>query len=61
MIKPTETTENVMSDNQQKAHAALDEIERVGLRARLTIRSGIKAGAASMRAAVCYGCTPPDP
>ncbi len=47
-----------VSEAQQKAHAALDEIERVGVRSRLTIRAGIKAGAASARPIACYGCVP---
>ncbi len=46
---------------QQQAHAALDEMERVGARSRLTIRAGIKAGAAAIRTAVCYGCVPTEP
>lgn len=49
-----------LSDSQQKAHAALDEMERVGARSRLTIRTGIKAGAAAARPIACYGCVPPD-
>lgn len=46
---------------QQKAHAALDEMERVGARSRLTIRAGIKAGASSARPIACYGCVPERP
>lgn len=61
MNNTTQHSDNVTSDSHQKTHAALDEIERVGLRSRLTIRTGIKAGAAARRPAVCYGCTPPDP
>lgn len=44
---------------QQKAHAALEEVERVGARSRLTIRAGIKAGGAAARPIACYGCVPP--
>ncbi|TAK30380.1 MAG: hypothetical protein EPO40_08305 [Myxococcaceae bacterium] len=60
MSNPHSNNDAPANPSQQKAHAALDEIERVGARSRLTIRAGIKAGAASVRPAVCYGCAPPD-
>ena len=57
---PTNTAAPV-TEIQQKAHAALDEMERVGARSRLTIRAGIKAGSAAARPAACYGCVPDHP
>ena len=55
-----DTLNTNLTTEQQKAHAALEEIERMGARSRLTIRAGIKAGTASARPMACYGCVPQD-
>jgi hypothetical protein len=57
MNKPNATADHAAQINRQVTEA-LDAIEQASARSRLTLRTSLKAGAAAMRPAVCYGCGP---